>query len=122
MIRSFEAVPGLGLSEAKRDRVARARGSQRCSDLLEARSRFSGCEVRHRAKELIASVTDEHVVATEVGAKRVAQQPEQSVAGEVAMTVIHVFCPVPGYRSAVGTPSVFRSLLWAQSGCGPSGQ
>ncbi len=74
--------------------MSRLRGCQRCRDFLEAWSGIGGREVRHRAKELVTSVADEHVVRADVGPWRLADEPKQCVAGQVAMGVIHLFEPV----------------------------
>jgi hypothetical protein len=69
--------------------VAGAGGSQGCRDLLEALSGFADGEVRHRAEKFVASVANEHVVAADVCANGLADQPKQRVALDViAGTVI----------------------------------
>src|SRR5205085_7483566 len=58
---------------------------------LEACPRFWSAEVRHRADELVAAVAHDHVVGADIGAEGLAEELQQRVAGQMALTVVDLF-------------------------------
>ena len=87
----LETVGGFGFGEADRDRVLRVDCCQCCGDRLEACPGFACAEVGHRADKLVAAVAHDHVVRADVGAKGLADEPQQRVAGQMALTVVDLF-------------------------------
>ena len=78
----------LGLGQSESNRVLWVvRFQDRCH-LLQASPCFVWVKVGHRANKLVPAVADDDVVGAEIGAKRVSDDLQEGVAGEVSLAVV----------------------------------
>jgi hypothetical protein len=84
----LKIVDGVSLGKSDGGRVVRVRRCQRRGDAFEACSGFRRAKIRHRTDELVAAIADEHVIGADIRANGLADELEQCIAGQMALTVV----------------------------------